>query len=166
MKNIRKHKVPIVLQIEMSECGAASLCMVLGYYGRYVELSQMRRACHISRDGSKLRNMMHAAEEYGLQADALRCPPSMNGVRLPAIAFWKGYHFIVVEKMEEKTVTICDPAMGRRRISKEEFERDFTGVVLQLTKKSDFVTGESPTVPERRCRRSWAGKRWFMPTFW
>ncbi len=159
MKNIRKHKVPIVLQIEMSECGAASLCMVLGYYGRYVELSQMRRACHISRDGSKLRNMMHAAEEYGLQADALRCPPTMNGVRLPAIAFWKGYHFIVVEKMEEKSVTICDPAMGRRRISKEEFERDFTGVVLQLTKKPDFVTGGKPYSTRKALQEILGGKK-------
>ncbi len=154
-----KAKVPIVLQIEMSECGAASLCMVLGYYGRFVELSEMRRACHISRDGSRLRNMMHAAEEYGLQAEALRCAPSMTGIRLPAIAFWKGYHFIVVEKIEKETVTVCDPALGRRRLSAAEFTRDFSGVVLQLTRKPDFVPGGKPYSTRQALQKVLGGKK-------
>ena len=154
-----KGKVPIVLQIEMSECGAASLCMVLGYYGRFVELSEMRRACHVSRDGSRLRNMMHAAEEYGLQAEALRCAPSMMGIRLPAIAFWKGYHFIVVEKIEKETVTVCDPALGRRRLTTAEFVRDFSGVVLQLTRKPDFVPGGKPYSARQSLQKVLGGKK-------
>lgn len=154
-----KGKVPIVLQIEMSECGAASLCMVLGYYGRFVELSEMRRACHVSRDGSRLRNMMYAAEEYGLQAEALRCAPSMMGIRLPAIAFWKGYHFIVVEKIEKETVTVCDPALGRRRLTTAEFVRDFSGVVLQLTRKPDFVPGGKPYSARQSLQKVLGGKK-------
>lgn len=159
MKGIFNNRVPIVLQIEMAECGAAALCMVLGYYGKYVELSEMRHACHISRDGSRLRNMMHAAEEYGLQAEALRSGPSMKEIQLPAIVFWKGYHFVVVEKIDEKNVTICDPAMGRRRMSAAEFAGNYSGVALQLTKKPGFTQGGRPYSAQRVLRQALGGKK-------
>ena len=63
-------KVPVVMQLEAMECGAASLCMVLAYYGKWIPLEQMRKDCGISRDGSKISNIAKAAEAYGMKAKA------------------------------------------------------------------------------------------------
>ena len=49
-------KVPVIMQLEALECGAASLAMVMAYYDKWVPLEQVRQDCGVSRDGSKAKN--------------------------------------------------------------------------------------------------------------
>lgn len=72
-------KVPVVMQMEATECGAAGLCMVLAYYGKWLPLEEVRLACGISRDGSNARNILRAARSYGLKSQGYRC--SIDGIR-------------------------------------------------------------------------------------
>ena len=51
-------KVPVVMQMEALECGAASLTMILAYYGKWIPLEQIREDCGVSRDGSNAKNMI------------------------------------------------------------------------------------------------------------
>ena len=142
-----KKRVPEVFQVEAAECGAASLCMILGYYGRYIDLTEMRRDCHISRDGSRMSYIMAAARKHGMQADAYRSDPSLTGRKLPAIVFWNYCHFLVVEELTEKYVYLVDPAFGRRKITREEFARSFSGVVLELQCTDKFEQCGKPDAP-------------------
>lgn len=147
MKVLRKQngrRVPEVFQIEASECGAASLCMILAYYGRYEDLTTMRAECHVSRDGSRLIDVANAAEKYGMKTEGYLSDKNLTGRKLPAIVLWKNSHFLVVEKVSDEWIWVVDPAFGRRRMKKEEFAESFSRIVLELEPGEDFQPGGKP----------------------
>ena len=91
-------KVPMIMQMEAVECGAASLAMILAYYGKWIPLEQARVDCGVSRDGSNAKNIVKAAKNYGLTAKGYRFEPEElkeHGV-FPCIIHWNLNHFVVV----------------------------------------------------------------------
>jgi ABC-type bacteriocin/lantibiotic exporter with double-glycine peptidase domain len=133
---------PTVLQMEGLECGAASLAMILAYYGRWIPLETLREACGVSRDGTKASNVLKAARRFGLVAKGFRKEPStLNELPLPAIIHWNFNHFVVLERLDRDHAYINDPAVGRRRVDREEFEAAFTGVVLAMEPGAEFARG-------------------------
>ncbi|MEU6242009.1 NHLP family bacteriocin export ABC transporter peptidase/permease/ATPase subunit [Streptomyces sp. NPDC047024] len=139
-------RTPTVLQMEAVECGAASLAMVLGHYGRHVPLEELRIACGVSRDGSRASNLLKAARSYGLTAKGMQMDlAALAEVRAPAVLFWEFNHYVVYDGMGRRFgrrgVYINDPAKGRRFVPMEEFDGSFTGVVLVLEPGEDFAKG-------------------------
>ena len=135
-------KVPVVMQMEATECGAASLCMVLAYFGKWLPLEEVRLACGISRDGSNARNILRAARSYGLKSQGYRC--SIEGIRkmtFPLIIHWNFNHFVVLCGFKKDKAVLCDPARGRILVSMEEFDESFTGIALDFEKTEQFVPG-------------------------
>ncbi|MCR5410440.1 MAG: ATP-binding cassette domain-containing protein, partial [Lachnospiraceae bacterium] len=141
MKFGRVARVPIVMQLEALECGAACLCMVLAYYGKWVPLEQVRSDCGVSRDGSKAKNILAAARNYGLTADGYRVEPEQlkEDMVFPCIIHWNFNHFVVLDGFKGDHAILNDPARGRIKVPIKEFNQSFTGICLAFEPTERFV---------------------------
>ena len=139
-------KVPVIMQLEVLECGAASITMIMAYYGKWVPLEQVRADCGVSRDGSKAKNILKAARGYGFKAKGYRCEVSAikNKVSYPCIIHWNFNHFVVLDGFKGDTAYINDPARGEVKVPMEEFDRSFTGICIQIEPGEDFVPSGKP----------------------
>lgn len=139
-------KTPTVLQMEAVECGAASLGSILGYYGLHVPLSQLREECGVNRDGSRAANVLKAARLHRLEAKGFRRDSEtvFEKSKFPIIAFWRNSHFLIIEGADNKLVYINDPAAGHRRVTHDEFKRDFSEVILEFSPEPNFKKGGRP----------------------
>ena len=133
-------KVPVIMQMEALECGAAALAMVLAYYGKWVPLEQVRFDCGVSRDGSKARNILMAARNYGFKAQGYKCEVQAIKEKMtyPCIIHWNFNHFVVLDGFKGNTAYINDPARGEVKVSMEEFDKAFTGICLAITPDEGF----------------------------
>ena len=133
-------KTPVVMQMEALECGAACLTMILAHYGKWLPLEQVRADCGVSRDGSKAGNLLKAARSYGLEAKGYKAglEAVKNLDRLPCIIHWNLNHFVVLCGFRGNCAYINDPARGSVRVSMEEFDKSYTGIVLGFTPAEGF----------------------------
>ena len=131
------------LQFEMTECGAASLSILLKYYGKYVTLADLRMACCIGRDGSSAKKILIGASRYGLEGKVykLSTEETLSSSELPLILFWNNNHFLVLEGVRKNEVYLSDPAEGRRKVSIQEFNQLYTGFCISLKPSSKFKKG-------------------------
>jgi len=139
-------KVPVVMQLEALECGAASLAMVLAYYDKWIPLEQVRKDCGVSRDGSSAGNVLKAARNYGLTANGYRMEPEIlkkEGL-FPCIVHWEFNHFVVCDGFKNGKVYLNDPARGNCVVSEEQFDEAFTGIVLMFEPSDNFVPSGKP----------------------
>ena len=132
-------KIPMVMQMEAVECGAACLTMILAHYGKWLPLEEVRTACGVSRDGSSAKNILEAARNYGLEAQGYTCSADDLDDLQPAILHWRFEHFVVFRGYHKGKACLNDPAAGPVEIPMEEFRRSFTGVVLAFTPTEAFV---------------------------
>ena len=139
-------KVPVIMQMEALECGAACLAMILAYYRKWIPLEQIRLDCGVSRDGSNMKNVFLAARHYGLEVHGYRMEPQSlkSSGTFPCIIHWEFNHFVVLNGFRDKNAVINDPARGTVQVSMERFDESFTGLVLT------FAPGESFTPSGRR----------------
>ncbi|MBQ6803892.1 MAG: NHLP family bacteriocin export ABC transporter peptidase/permease/ATPase subunit [Clostridia bacterium] len=139
-------KVPVVMQMEALECGAASLAMVLAYYDKWIPLEQVRADCGVSRDGSNAKNVLRAARSYGLIAKGYRMEPEAlkeNG-HFPCIIHWNFNHFLVLCGFKGDKAVLNDPAQGHYTVPMETFDKAFTGICLTFEPGEDFEPGGKP----------------------
>ena len=139
-------RVPVVMQMEALECGAASLTMVLAYYGKWIPLEKVRQDCGVSRDGSNARNLLMAARNYGLKAQGYRFEPEdlKTGGEFPCIIHWNFNHFVVLCGFRGDCAVINDPARGTVKVPMDVFDEAFTGVCLMFAPDEGFEPGGKP----------------------
>ena len=136
----KRVKVPTVLQMEATECGAASLAMVLAHYNLWIPLEKLRAECGVNRDGSKASNIMKAARGRGCEVHGYRWEADnlREEGEYPLIIHWEFNHFVVMEGISGDTVYLNDPAMGRRTVPWDEFRTSYTGIALTVAPGPSF----------------------------
>lgn len=139
-------KVPVVMQMEALECGAACLTMILAYYEKWVPLEQIRADCGVSRDGSNAKNVLKAARSYGLVAKGYRYEPDAlkQKGKFPCIIHWNFNHFVVLDGFKGNKAVLNDPAKGCYTVSMETFDKSFTGICLMFEPSDTFEPGGKP----------------------
>jgi len=139
-------KVPVVMQMEALECGAASLTMVMAYFNKWIPLEQVREDCAVSRDGSKASNIAKAARMHGFEARGFRFEPESLRERgtFPCIVHWEFNHFVVCKGFKKGKVYINDPARGDIVLTDAEFDEGFTGVTILFAPGEGFQPSGHP----------------------
>jgi len=133
-------KVPTILQMEATECGAASLSMIFAHYELWLPLEKLRQECGVNRDGSKASCVIRAARNRNCTANGYKWKPDrLREIgKFPLIIHWEFNHFVVLEGIKGDTVYLNDPAMGRRTVKWEEFRTSYTGVALHIVPNENF----------------------------
>ena len=131
------------MQMEAVECGAASLAMILAYYGRWVPLDKLREDCGVGRDGTSAEGILEAAREYGLEAKSLSL--SIDALKeekpFPCIIRWNIHHFVVLTGIRGKYVYINDPGKGSVRYPIQILERCYKGAAMTFSPAESFEKG-------------------------
>lgn len=140
-----RRRVPIMLQMSATECGAACLAMVLSAYQRWTSVAECRERLGIGRDGATALQLVQLAREMGMRARGASVDlNALHQLRLPAIVHWKFRHYLILERWGHKGAVVVDPGLGRRRISREEFGEGFTGVAIELEPGDGFQRRPAP----------------------
>ena len=160
----RRVKVPTVLQMEATECGAAALSMILAHYGLWIPLEKLRAECGVNRDGSKAGNVMRAAQARGCEVHGYRWEAESlrEEQDYPLIIHWEFNHFVVLEGIIDDTVYLNDPGVGRRTVPWDEFLTSYTGIALSIRPGTGFKpAGHRYNVFKAVAQKLWQDK-WGM----
>ena len=156
----RVRNVPVIMQMEMVECGAASLGMVLAYHKKWLPLEQLRKDCGVSRDGCSAKQLLLAGRSYGMEANAYQLEGDELQEMAPAIIHWNFNHFVVYKGKRGRNHYLNDPARGKVKVSQEEFDRAFTGIAMVFEPTEAFRRGGSRAsimgFVKRRLKNTWA----------
>lgn len=135
-----RQTVPVILQVEASECGLACLAMIMSYYGNYIDVTTFRQRESISIKGITLQNIIDIAQRNNLTTRPLRLEmEELNKLRLPCILHWSLNHFVVLTDVKTNGIMINDPARGKRKVLWGEINNEFTGVALEIAPDQNFT---------------------------
>ena len=157
-------RVPLVMQIQASDNGAAALAMMLGYYKRYVTIQKLREHCVASRNGSDPGQICRAAAHYGLKAEVVPLPKEeLAAQKYPLLICWKKKCYAVLLKVGKKTATVLDPAKGKYKITTEKLLTSYTGKVITLSPTEQFEPGgKVPGLLDILTERLQGYKKWLI----
>ncbi|UCS95129.1 peptidase domain-containing ABC transporter [Echinicola marina] len=133
-----------IKQRDITDCGAACLASVAGYYKLKLPLSKIRLLASTGQKGTNVLGLVEASEKLGFSAKALRGDFESLGLSpKPTIVHLMInnalHHYMVVYKIGKRFVKLMDPMDGiMRKMSHEEFKEMWTGVMVILMPNEEF----------------------------
>ena len=131
--------------------------MILKYFNRDARLAEIRRLCNVTaRDGSRAADLIRVAQSYGLTAKGFKMGSlGVRSIKFPAIIHWDFNHFIVLEGYTHNKYYLRDSCTGGFTATHDEFENNFTGIVIRFLEKSEHINDGEGAI---RTRISWPKK--------
>ena len=119
--------------------------MIANAHGQHWHLMDLRHKFPQSLKGANLKQLMDHSLVLGFNARPVRLDlEELHQLRTPCILHWDLNHFVVLQKISGNKITLLDPALGIRVISRTEVSQHFTGIALELTPQADFKTTPAP----------------------
>lgn len=132
-------KVPYIEQMQQTECGLCCIAMLLRYYKSNETLSLIRNELTVGRDGLRLSDLQTYLNNRNFDTHIYRVTSNqISSLPLPAVAYWDKKHFVIVESINTKQAIIIDPAYGRLRLSIEEFNESYSGIMMTAEPTENF----------------------------
>jgi ATP-binding cassette subfamily B protein len=152
----RRRRIPVVHQLELADCAAACLTMVLRAHGCQLALEQVRAALDAGRDGATAQALVRVARGFGLTCRPLRVPEieQLELLDPGTILHWNFNHYVVFERVHRGRIEIVDPSAGRRRISFEVASDCFTGIAFAMEPGPEFAPRRARSHVGRRLLES------------
>ncbi|MDE9364930.1 peptidase domain-containing ABC transporter [Luteipulveratus sp. YIM 133132] len=150
-------KVPTTLQVTQTECGLCSARSVLAFHGQDLSITDLRAVIEPGRDGLSLKQIAELLRTQGMETSIYRVkdPRGLDVLEAPFVAHWRGYHFVVVERITASSAIVMDPMIGRTRITREAFEADFSGQALVARPTPSFAPARQPRLAAWRNKPIW-----------
>ena len=96
-------RIPVVIQMQPGENGAAALSMMLGFYKKNVPMEELREKCVTSRNGSSPEQIIAAAASFGLDGRVEKVEAGeLEGRTFPLLALWKRRYYVIIKDFEEQ----------------------------------------------------------------
>ncbi|MGL5041869.1 MAG: peptidase domain-containing ABC transporter [Culicoidibacterales bacterium] len=139
-----KRRYNVTMQHDASDCAAAVIATVAKFYKKDISIMKIRDVIGTDAYGTSVLGVVTGAEQLGftIRAVKINIADVFGEYTLPAIAhvqLEEGMsHFVVIHKIEAEQIIIADPAKGIVKLTKPEFEKMFTGVIMVLLPKSEF----------------------------
>ena len=125
-----------------TDCGATCMKMLLAYYGEDVPLDDLIKECNTRIIGCTAKDLLRVGRDHGLDMKAFKMDPEeLVRQDRPSMIWWKYSHFVVLcGQDDEGKVVICNPDLGRYRMSFATFASFYTEICLFNGEPSDLPT--------------------------
>ncbi|PEV84007.1 peptidase C39 [Bacillus thuringiensis] len=134
-----RRKVPFIEQVQQTECGICCIAMIAAYYKSAVSFYELHEYAGSGRDGTNLLALKQLGKQLGFNSKCFKSSTKqLENIQLPAVVFWENKHYVVLEKITKKGFVIVDPAMGRRKLSYDQFNNYYSGYVMTCKPTEKF----------------------------
>lgn len=133
-------KVDLIKQMSKTECGLCCAAMILRYYKNYESIGSLQKQLEVGRDGINLKQLYLFMQEKNFDVKILRGgdAETIKLRNFPCIAFFDHKHYVVIERVINKRIIVCDPDLGKLRMTFDEFNNRYSGFLLEFKPNADF----------------------------
>jgi ATP-binding cassette, subfamily B, bacterial len=115
-------------QADYKDCGPTCLKIIAKYYGKTINIQELRDASETTREGSNLLFLSDAAEKVGFRTLGVKLSlERLEEAPLPCILHWNKNHYVVLYKIKKDIYYISDPAFGLIEYNKQDFLKFWIG---------------------------------------